>query len=247
MKNYKMTLQYDGTRYSGWQRQGNTKNTIEYKISDVLTRMVNASEMIEIHGSGRTDAGVHAKGQVASFKLDTDKKTDEIVVYLNQYLPEDIKVLSLEIANERFHARLSAKQKSYQYIIDTSKWADVFTRKYAWNIGIKLDADKMKKAADLFVGKKDFRSFSDMKTDKKSSVRTIEAIDVKSEDNIIKITYTGDGFLYHMVRKVTAAIVEVALGNLSETDIAKMFEMCDKNSFKKMAPPEGLFLVSVSY
>lgn len=246
-KNICIHIQYDGTAYSGWQRQGNTKNTIENKISVCLSRILNSDNLIEIHGSGRTDAGVHAYCQVANFHIDTDMTPGIIMDYLNKYLPEDIRIIKAFYVDERFHSRLSAVRKKYIYRIDNSKKADVFMRKYAHHISDVLDVDKMKESAKLLVGTHDFMSFSDMKNSKKSTVRTIYDIDIKCNNNNIFIEYEGNGFLYHMVRKLTAAIIEIGLGNMTSEDISVIFEKKDRHAFKLLAPAKGLMLMSVGY
>jgi len=246
-KNICMHIQYDGTAYSGWQRQGNTKNTIENKISVCLSRILNSDSLIEIHGSGRTDAGVHAYCQVANFYTDSDIAPETIMNNLNRYLPEDIKIVNAFYEDERFHSRLSALSKKYIYKIDNSNKPDVFMRKYCHYISDVLDIEKMKDCAKLFVGEHDFMSFSDMKKSKKSSVRTIYNIYIKSYDNIITIEYEGNGFLYHMVRKLSAALIEIGLGKMTNEDISKILEKKDRHAFKLLAPAKGLMLMSVKY
>lgn len=245
-KNILITLQYDGTRYSGWQRQGNTDNTIETKISLVLKNMLDLDYNVEIHGSGRTDSGVHAMGQTANFHINTDKEPSEIKDYLNRYLPEDIKVIEACVVDKRFHARLSVKKKEYVYSIDTSDKADVFTRKYSWNYSHFLDVDKMQSAVNILVGRHDFASFSDMKG-KKSTVRTIENISIEKDNNYIRITFLGEGFLYHMVRKLTAAIVMIGTGDLTEEQLIDILNKKDKKAFSMLAPAKGLCLKRVYY
>lgn len=246
-KNIFIKIQYDGTRYSGWQRQGNTDNTIETKISTVLSMMLGKNEPIEIHGSGRTDAGVHAMGQVANFHVDTELSPEDIKLYLNKYLPEDIKVISAGEASLRFHSRLNAKKKTYVYKIDNGSKADVFLRKYTWHIKEKLDVSKMRELSTSFMGEHDFASFSDMKAGKKSTVRCIDEISIDCVDDIISIEFTGNGFLYHMVRKLTAAFVEVGLSNKNIDEIIEILNKKDKNSFKELAPAKGLMLKEVFY
>lgn len=247
IRNILLKIQYDGTKYSGWQRQGNTSNTIETKISSCLGIFLGLNE-VEIHGSGRTDAGVHAKGQYASFKVDSDVSVDNVVEYLNKYLPEDIKIVSGIEVPERFHARLSAKSKKYVYTIDNNAKADVFLRKYAWGINEKkLDIDKMIETTKALVGEHDFITFSDMKSNKKSTVRFIEAINIFEIDGIIKIEFIGNGFLYHMVRKLTAALVLSGEGRISAKDIEKLLDEKNRQAFKELAPSKGLCLEDVYY
>ncbi len=245
VKNILICVQYDGTRYSGWQRQGNTDNTIEDKITECITIMCN-NQKIELHGSGRTDTGVHAMGQTANFHADTELSTDEIRTYLNKYLPEDINVLWVKEVEDRFHARLSAKGKTYVYKIDNGSKANVFERKYAWHFPSYLDLEKMIQASKLFLGEHDFRSFSDMKT-KKSSVRLINDISIIKKGDFITIEYTGDGFLYHMVRKLTSVLVDVSSGRLDVEDINIIMEQKDRQAYKGLAPAKGLTLKEVTY
>ena len=167
--NYKAILQYDGTRYRGWQVQGNTDNTIQGKMETLLTRM--AGEPVEVNGSGRTDAGVHAAGQVISFRCQTDRTPEDICAYMNQYLPEDICVLSVEEAAPRFHARLNAVRKTYVYRIWNAPVRPVFERKYVTWIEQPLDVDAMRRAAELLCGTHDYRAFCSLKKFKKSTVR----------------------------------------------------------------------------
>lgn len=247
MRNFSATIQYDGTRYSGWQRQGNTDNTIEHRIGAVLATMTNADGIVELHGSGRTDGGVHALGQVANFHIDTRKEPEEICVYMNKYLPEDIRILDVKEVSTRFHARLNAKQKTYLYRIDNNVKADVFLRKYTYWDEEKIDVDTMKSLVPVFLGEHDFISFSDMKKGKKSSVRNIYDIKIYKENGIIHIEYTGNGFLYHMVRKLTAAFLSVGKGEYSVEDIKNILDLKDRQVFKATAPAKGLTLVKVEY
>ncbi len=243
-KNILLTLQYDGTKYSGWQRQGNTSNTIEEKITSVLKILLK--QEIEIHGSGRTDAGVHAIEQKANFHANTEKQPLEIMEYLNKYLPEDINVVAAEEVDKRFHARLSAKSKEYVYRLDIAKKPNVFTRKYVWHNPTELDISKMLVAAEYFKGKHDFASFSDMRGNK-STVRTIFDISISQNENIIEINFHGDGFLYHMVRKLTAALVMVGTDELSKEQLLTIFNEMDRKAFTHLAPAKGLALKKVYY
>ncbi|MBQ9936072.1 MAG: tRNA pseudouridine(38-40) synthase TruA [Lachnospiraceae bacterium] len=244
-KNYLLCIEYDGSRYSGWQRQGNTDNTIEGKIGQCLKLMCGCNE-VELRGAGRTDAGVHARGQIANVKLDTAMDVCEIKSYLNRYLPEDIRVKSVVVVDDGFHARFNAKKKIYSYSLDVGEKSDVFRRKYTWHLDDKLDISIMRQATDILLGQKDFRSFSDMKT-KKSSVRTIYSIQITEESDIINIKFTGDGFLYHMVRKLSALLVEVGAGRIRPDQIQEILEKKDRQAFKLLAPGKGLCLEEVFY
>ena len=169
--NYKLTIQYDGARYDGWQRQANTDNTIQGKLESVLSRL--AGKPVEVNGAGRTDAGVHALGQIASVKLPGERTPEEVLRYVNQYLPEDIAVTAVERVDDRFHARLSAKGKAYRYAIRMGSTPDVFRRKYQYRVEAPLDVGEMTKAAQLLCGTHDYRSFCSNKRYKKSTVRTV--------------------------------------------------------------------------
>ena len=172
--NIRITLEYDGSRYDGWQKQGNTDNTIQGKLENVLFRM--AGEEIEVHGSGRTDAGVHARGQVANFHINAEICPDGEAAreYLNRYLPDDIRVLSAKIVPERFHSRLSATSKTYGYYVETGDKKNVFERKYVYGCGKKLDVKAMRQAAEFLIGEHDFKSFCANRRMKKSTVRRID-------------------------------------------------------------------------
>ena len=243
--NYKAVLQYDGTRYRGWQTQGNTDNTIQGKLETLLTKM--AGEPVEVNGSGRTDAGVHAAGQVISFRCKTKESPEEICRYMNEYLPEDIAVLSVEEAAPRFHARLNAVGKTYCYRIHNSKIPAVFDRRLVWQIEQKLDIDAMKTAAEYLVGTHDFAAFTSAKNKKKSTVRTIESILLEQNGADIRISFRGDGFLFHMVRILTGTLVEVGLGARRPEEIAAILEGKDRQKAGMLAPASGLCLMEVYY
>lgn len=242
---YKMTIQYEGTKYKGWQRLKTSEQTIQYKIEQVLSRLFD--EDIEIQGSGRTDAGVHAMGQVASFKANRNIVLSVLKHDLNRYLPEDIVVTDLIIAPDDFHARFHAKSKNYTYQLWVADHPPVFERNFTWHLeGKTLDLDRMKRAADLLVGKHDFSGFSTDKT-KKSTVRTIEKIDFLIEGNFIKIVFVGDGFLYNMVRIIVGTCVEIGLGTRDFDSIQKVFDTNRREFAGETAPAKGLFLMEVFY
>ncbi len=251
--NYKLTLQYDGTKLNGWQKQGNTDNTIQGKLEAILERIYG--ESIEIHGSGRTDAGVHALGQVANFHVpesSSEEKfkeysVEEIKKILNEYLSKDIRVLKVEIVDERFHARLTAKGKTYEYRIDNGEIANVFQRKYVMREENPLDLEAMRMAAAYFVGTHDFKTFCANKKMKKSTVRTINSIEIVEKDGIVSIRYTGNGFLYNMVRILTGTLIEVGRGNRKPEEMQSVLDAMDRGAAGFTAPAQGLFLVEVMY
>ena len=241
-----MTVAYDGTRYNGWQIQRSTDNTIQGKLSAVLSKM--SGSMVEVHGSGRTDAGVHARGQVASFEINGNYTDNEILEYLNRYLPDDIAVLTVEKADSRFHARLSCRQKTYRYRIHTSIVPDVFNRKYVYTYLDKpLDVSKMRKAAAQLIGEHDFKAFCGNPHFKKSSVRTIFSIDINNDNNGITLDFTGDGFLQNMVRILTGTLIEIGNGNIPADAITGILESKDRQRAGFTAPPQGLTLMGAEY
>lgn len=251
MPNYKMLLQYDGTRYSGWQKQGNTENTIQGKVEGVLSRLLNSPT--EVHGSGRTDAGVHALGQVANFHGNPKKENGsplsplEIQTYLNQYLPTDICVTELQEASSRFHARLNARQKHYRYRIDNSAAAHVFQRKYVARFKTNYDLNVMRHAADLLLGEHDFKSFCENKHMKKSTIRILDKITISETDGILCLDFYGNGFLYHMVRILTGTLLEVGEGKRQPEQIPSILKACSRPAAGFTAPAQGLFLMEVFY
>lgn len=245
--NYKAVVQYEGTRYRGWQTQGNTENTIQGKLEALLSRM--EGEPVEVHGSGRTDAGVHAAGQVISFRCSGGRSAGEIQDYMNRYLPEDISVLSVEEAAPRFHARLNAVRKSYVYRIWNAPTPDVFGRRFqAWEPKA-LNVEAMRQATALLCGTHDYLAFCSLnpKRFKKSTVRTVERMQIEQHGPRIEIFFTGDGFLYHMVRILTGTLVEVGLGLRRAEDMPSILESRDRTCAGRLMPPEGLTLLEVEY
>lgn len=243
--NYKLVLQYDGTKLNGWQKQGNTDNTIQGKLEAILERMYG--EAIEVYGSGRTDAGVHALGQVANFHAPEKFSPEEIQNTLNEYLSKDIRVLSAEPVEERFHARLTAKGKTYEYRIDNGRVANVFQRKFTMREEQPLDLDAMRAAAVHFLGTHDFKTFCANKKMKKSTVRTITAIEIQETEGLVSIRYTGNGFLYNMVRILTGTLIEVGRRKRQPEEMQAVMEAMDRGAAGFTAPPQGLFLVEVEY
>ncbi len=245
MRNFKFILQYEGTRYQGWQRQESTDNTIQGKLEKLLSLM--CGEKVEVQGSGRTDAGVHALAQVANAHMNTDKTPEEIRDYMNEYLPEDIGVLFVEEVPERFHSRLNAKGKTYCYNLVSGNIPHVFLRRYAHRTEGKPDVEAMKKAAEFLIGTHDFKSFTSTKKGKKSTVRTITDISFKEQEDVLTITYEGDGFLYHMVRILTGTLLEVGLGKRTPEDVCRILEAKDREQAGALVPAKGLTLVEVRY
>lgn len=248
MANFCLTIQYDGTRYDGWQRQGNTENTIQEKLEAILEHLYG--EPVDLNGSGRTDAGVHALRQIANFRIPrmmSRYSCQELLSYFNEYLPQDIRVLAVEKAPERFHARLNATGKLYEYRIDCGSVARVFERKYLLRIDEPLNLERMREAASYLVGTHDFKSFCANRHMKKTTVRTIYDISIEEEDGILYLRFHGDGFLYNMVRILTGTLIEVGLGDRLPSQIPAILDGLDRSLAGFTAPAQGLFLVEVYY
>ena len=245
MNNYKILIEYVGSKYNGWQKQGNTKNTIQGKFENILYELTG--ENVEINASGRTDAGVHAKGQCANFKTKKDYPCDYLKNYFNKYLPDDIKVLSVEKSSERFHARLNAKAKTYEYKIANVEKPSVFEHKFCAYIEEKIDLSKMGAATEKFIGTHDFKAFCSNKRYKKSTIREIYDIDISENDGIISIKIHGNGFLYNMVRIMVGTLVEVGLGKIKAEDIPGILKSQDREKAGYTMPPQGLALLEVEY
>ena len=245
MYNYKLTIQYDGTRYRGWQVQGNTDQTIQGKVEGVLSRLTG--QPVELHGSGRTDAGVHALGQVANVKLPRPFDPSELLRELNRYLPADIGVIAVEPAPERFHARLNARSKTYRYRIWNSEIPNVLERSYLYPLPEPLDVAAMERAAANLVGTHDFRSFCGLKRFKKSTIRTITDITITQRGSEVRLEFTGNGFLMRMVRILAGTLVEVGLGQRAADAMPAVLAAQDRAAAGPALPAQGLALVRVEY
>ena len=225
MRNIRLRLQYEGTRYQGWQKQTSTDNTIQGKMEVLLTKM--CGEPVEIAASGRTDAGVHALGQVANFHTESDMSTEEIMAYCNRYLPEDIAVVEVSEAAPRFHSRLNATGKRYRYRIINSQIPDVFWRRYALEEPENLNLDAMREAAELLLGEHEIR---------------IEQI----EDRI-EFVFTGNGFLHHMIRILMGTLLEVGKGIRTPESVTDVLKSGDRAKAGALVPAKGLVLEEVFY
>lgn len=245
MRNIKITIEYDGSRYKGFQRLKDNENTIQGKIESVLSKMTN--ENIEIIGSGRTDMGVHAYNQVANFKTNSKLSLKKIKDYLNNYLPEDISIKSVEDVEDRFHSRYNVKKKVYLYKINNASTQNVFLRKYSNYIEKTLDIELMRKASDYLIGEHDFTSFASSKSKKKSNIRTIYSITINKNEDIIDIFVEGNGFLYNMVRIIAGALIDVGLHKKAPEDIKIMLNEKNRSKASDTAPAKGLYLYSVKY
>ena len=244
MRNLRLDICYDGTRYRGWQRLPGKDDTIQGKLEGCLSRILE--EPIEISGSGRTDAGVHAKGQVANFHCESTLAAGEILSQLRRYLPEDIGIYSCRDVSPRFHARLNAKEKTYQYRIWNSEAPCVFERRFVTVMPEALDVPAMEQAARYLLGEHDFSAFCGNARMKKSTVRYIRAITIQRAGQEIRIRFTGNGFLHNMVRILVGTLIEVGRGERSPDAIPELFGG-KRAEAGFLAPAQGLCLEEVMY
>lgn len=245
MKNYKLTIQYVGEKFQGWQKQTSTDNTIQGKLESVLSVMAQAD--VKVDGAGRTDAGVHAYGQVATAKIPNVRNPRDINIYCNKYLPQEIAVVNVEEVYPRFHARLNKSIKVYQYRINNSGVRNVFANRFQCNIDTKLNINKMKTAASLLEGKHDFQSFTSNKNSKKSTERIIYSIDIEKTDGEVILTFKGNGFLYNMVRIIVGTLIEIGLNERNPRDIDRLFAVKKRSEAGFLAEAKGLSLLEVIY
>lgn len=244
MRTYKLTVAYDGTAYQGWQRQVNTDRTIQGILEKTISDQIGYE--VEVNGSGRTDAGVHAWGQTTSVVLRGKVEEDFFTEKVNAKLPPDLRIREAELAKNGFHARKSAVWKVYQYQIDMAEKPDVFDRRYTYHFPKKLDLTAMQKAADLLTGTHEYAAYTDKK-DEKSTKRTIYAIMVGGQGSRVNIQYEGTGFMYHMVRILTGTLLEVGIGARSVESVTDALQKKDRTQAGFLAPARGLFLKEVYY
>lgn len=244
MRNIQLIVCYDGTRYRGWQRLTGADNTIQGKLETALSRMLG--EPICVHGSGRTDAGVHAENQVVSFHCENPMTCAELLCQLRRYLPEDIGVKSCKQVSDRFHARLNARTKTYRYRLWIGDEPCVFQRRYVTQWQEALDVEKMRQGAELLLGEHDFSAFCANPHMKKSTVRRIDEIRIEPVDQELHITVTGNGFLHNMVRILVGTLVEVGQGKRQASSLPELFGT-ERTKAGITMPPQGLCLMEVTY
>ena len=244
MRNLRLDLCYDGTRYRGWQRLTGVDNTIQGKLEQTLSRILG--EKIELSGSGRTDAGAHALGQVANFHCESTMDVQEILSQLRRYLPDDIGIYSCREVHPRFHARLNAKTKTYRYRIWNSENPCVFERRYVTVFLEKLDLPAMKQAASLLEGEHDFSAFCAAKGKKKSTFRQVHRIEIERIGEELQFTFTGNGFLYNMVRIMVGTLVEVGMGLRTPESLTALFG-ANRADAGRLMSAQGLCLMEVTY
>jgi len=244
MRNLRLDICYDGTRYRGWQRLPGRDDTIQGKLETALSRILD--EPIEVSGSGRTDAGVHARGQVANFHCSSAMPAEEILQNLRRYLPEDIGIYSCKEVSPRFHARLNAKEKTYRYRIWNSQTPCVFERRFVAILPEILDTAAMDQAAEYLLGEHDFSAFCGNAKMKKSTVRFIRSLTISRQGEELWITVTGNGFLHNMVRILVGTLIEAGRGERSAQSIPELFGG-KRSDAGFLAPAQGLCLMEVFY
>jgi tRNA pseudouridine38-40 synthase len=243
----KLTLEYDGTNYVGWQRQPNGVS-IQRLLEDAIAPI--EGKHVAVHGAARTDAGVHALGQVASVMLECDLDQPTLMRALNAVLPHDVRVLSVEVVEPDFHARFSARAKTYEYRIVNATLVSAFVYRYAWHISHPLDLEAMRAAAGPLVGKHDFAGFQGVGSTVATTERTILALELDEGggfDLPLILRISGDGFLRHMVRNIAGTLVEVGLGRWDPWRLLSVLDSRDRTRAGPTAPPQGLFLTHVAY
>ena len=245
MRNIKLTIEYDGKDFNGWQKQPNKLN-IQGEIEQVISS-ITGEENIELNASGRTDAGVHALGQVANFKTNSNIPIEKMAIAINSRLKKSIVIKKAEEVEDRFHSRYNCKRKTYRYVINNSENGTAIYRNLEYHVPQKLDVSKMMQAAQYFIGEHDFKGFKASGTSSKSSVRIIYDAIVKQENDRIYIELTGNGFLYNMVRIIAGTLVDVGLGKINVEDMEEIINSKDRTRAGKTLPPQGLYLVKVEY
>lgn len=247
MRNLKLTIAYDGTDYVGWQRQANGVS-IQGLVEDALAPIEGSP--VTVHGAGRTDAGVHALGQVASVRLTAAIEAPRLVRALNAVLPVDVRIVSVEEAAADFHARFSATGKAYEYRIVNAPFVSPFIRRYVWHVPRRLDFDAIRTATAMLRGRHDFAAFQSSGTVKPTSERTVTGIEWvpgSGPDAPMVLRISGNGFLRHMVRNIAGTLIDVGCGRWPPAEMAAILASRDRSLAGSMAPAQGLFLVAVMY
>lgn len=244
MRNIKLTIEYDGKEYNGWQKQPNKLN-IQGEIEKAIENVTG--KQVDLIGSGRTDAGVHAFGQVANFKIDSEFPIEKMATAINSQLKKSICIKKAEDVPLEFHSRYNCHSKTYEYVIDNSEQGTAIYRNFTYHVFQKLDVNKMQEAASYLIGEHDFSSFKSSGTSSKSSVRTIYSAKVMQKQNQIIIQLTGNGFLYNMVRIISGTLVDVGMKNIEPEEVKKILEAKNRQLAGKTLPPQGLFLIEVKY
>lgn len=251
MPNIKLTIEYDGTRFQGWQSQNQGQKTVQDEIETALKKI--CKETIRLIGSGRTDSGVHAQAQIANFKTKSKRPVEEYINALNGNLPHDISITQAEIVPANFHAQYSAKKKTYRYSILYRQHRSALQQRYAYHVNTKLNLRLMREEAKCLIGKKDFASFQTADPQKKregkttSSTRTITALKITQKGDMIFIDITANGFLYNMVRNIVGTLLEIGMGIKAKGSLKEILKKKDRSFAGHTAKPQGLMLMSVDY
>lgn len=243
---YLAVVSYRGTPFCGWQKQSVSKlPSVQEIIEKVLSRVLNKET--KIYGSGRTDAGVHALGQTFHFDSEKDLDTKKLMNSINKLLPQDVRILSLDKVSDEFHARFSAKGKTYIYKIRNSKISDPFTSDLEYTLGQKLDLEQMRKASKLFKGEHNFQNFTSKEVDDQKFSRNIGDFEINSKNNEIEISITGDGFMRYMVRMIVGTLIQVGLGKMTIQEVEENLNNPIRRPSSHKAPAHGLYLKEVLY
>lgn len=244
MRNIKLVIEYDGKDYNGWQKQPNKLN-IQGEIERAIENITK--EKVDLIASGRTDAGVHALGQVANFKTNSNIDIEKIPIAINSQVKNSIRIKSAEEVEENFHSRFNCKKKTYRYVIDNSKYGTAIYRNIVYHMPIKLNVEEMKKAIKYFEGEHDFKAFKASGTSSKSSVRTIYKATVERKEDRVIIELTGNGFLYNMVRIIAGTLIDVGIGKIKPEEVKEIIEKKERKNAGKTLPARGLCLLEVDY
>ncbi len=244
MRNIKLTIEYDGTGYHGWQSQINAIS-VQGVLEKALSGLIG--EACSLTGASRTDAGVHALGQTANFFTNSNIPPSKYFLALNSIIPDDISIVRSEEVAPDFHSRFSAKGKRYKYLIYNMRYPSALMRNRSYHVHLPLNLDYMKVAAGYILGKHDFSAFQASGSAAKTSVRTITGLTLEKKESMIELNITGDGFLYNMVRIITGTLIDVGLGKIPVNEIPRIIEDGDRRAAGRTAPPQGLYLVEVFY
>jgi tRNA pseudouridine38-40 synthase len=244
MPRYRLLIEYNGTRYSGWQVQRNAR-TVQGDLIEAVQKVTGRRDRLEVYGAGRTDAGVHALGQVAHLDVATTLPPATLLARLNEALPTDINILDLRTSTHRFHARHDAIARRYVYQVSRRRTA--FAKPFVWWVRDRLDVEAMRRGAAGFVGRLDFEAFSDDEADEKSTLVQVDAVDIVEDGALLLIRVTGSHFLWRMVRRMVGVLVRVGTGDLREADVARLLRSNGEDVARLTAPAAGLFLEQVIY
>ncbi len=244
MPRFKLLIEYNGTRYSGWQIQRNAR-TVQGDLLEAVHTVTGRRDKVELYGAGRTDAGVHALGQVAHLDVATSIPPATLLTRLNEALPSDINILDVRIANHRFHARHDAIARRYLYRVSRRRTA--FEKPFVWWVRDRIDVEAMRRGAASFVGRLDFEAFSDDDASEKSTRVQVDTVDIVEDGHLILIRVTGSHFLWRMVRRMVGVLVRVGTGDLRESDVARLLRSDGTDVARLTAPASGLFLEDVVY